>query len=105
MPRCEVCRSTVRSKDLKQIGPKGPIVCRWCREPKEIKMAETKDRKKVASLHIYEIPTQDGAVDHEVVLEGNYAGLELKFTTTFDQVREFFTQKRATGQKARLKSV
>lgn len=106
MPRCGICRQTVRSKDLKQIGPGGPVVCKWCREPKEIKVAETKrERKQIASIHIYEVPTRDGATDHEVVVEGNYAGLELKFTTTFDQVREFFTQKRATGQKARLKSV
>lgn len=69
-------------------------------------MAEkTEKRKKVMSFHIYEVPTQDGATDHEIEADITYAGLEVKFTTTFDQVREFFTQKRTPGQKAKLKSV
>lgn len=106
MPRCETCERSVHSSDLEHVGDL--LICSTCRRPKlfkEEKMAEKKERKEIASVHIFEVPTRDGATDHEVVVEGNYAGLELKFTTTFDQVREFFTQKRATGQKARLKSV
>lgn len=94
------------SADLEQVGP--AIICTKCRRPKLYKekdMAEMKDKKKVASLHIYEIPTDDGVTDYEVVAEANYAGLKVEFVTTFDQVREFFTQKRVPGKRAHLKSV
>jgi len=58
-------------------------------------MAETKtdQRKKLLSFHVYEIPAGSG-VDHEVEVEGSWGGMDLKYKTTFDKVREFFTQRR-----------
>jgi hypothetical protein len=104
MPRCEICEESVPSGDLKPVGPDGLIACTGCRRPKETEMADDK-RKKVGSFHIYEVPTEDGAVDHEVEADVAYSGLEVKFKTTFDKIRAFFTEKREKGQKAELKAV
>lgn len=77
-------------------------------------MAETRDpegkdyntnRKHIMSFHIYEVPTKDGARDHEIEVEAAMGGLNLRYNTTFDKVREFFTQKRETGKPATLKAV
>lgn len=100
MPLCEVCRKSVPKEDLKRSGRmNGLIACPACRaEPKEKKMAETKrEPKKIMSFHIYEIPVGDG-VDHEVEVEGGWGGMNLKFKTTFDKVRDFFTKRREQAE-------
>jgi hypothetical protein len=66
---------------------------------------KTNGRKKLMSFHIYEVPTSDGATDHEIEADIGYSGFELKFTTTFDKVRDFFTRRRTPGQKANLTAV
>jgi len=63
------------------------------------------DRKHVASCKIYEVPTADGARDHEVELEISMSGLAVRYNTTFDQVRRFFTETREKGKAADLKVV
>lgn len=103
MPKCAKCQNHVPAAELKLVH-ENPV-CKKCRQPTEVVMAEKADRKKVVSFHIYEIPTKDGGVDHEIEADIVYAGLSVNFTTTFDQVREFFTQKRAPGSKATLKAV
>jgi len=62
-------------------------------------------RKRVVSFSIYEIPTKDGAFDHEIEADVSFSGLDIRYNTTFDKVREFFTQKREKGKKASLKVV
>ena len=106
MPRCEDCRKSVPAADLKRAGRAGQTLCSHCRGPKEVIVAEkTEKRKTEKKKKTTKKKTQDGATDHEIEADITYAGLEVKFTTTFDQVREFFTQKRTPGQKAKLKSV
>jgi DNA-directed RNA polymerase subunit RPC12/RpoP len=102
MPRCPNCGDQARSYDLIMIG--NGIVCSGCRRPKivEGKMAE---KKQVVSLVLNEIPTPDNATDHEIAIKGGYGGLEIRFSTTFDKVRTFFTQQRERGKKAKLQSV
>lgn len=73
-------------------------------------MAETeydklKNRKRVMSFTIYEVPTKDGARDHEIEVETSIGGLNLQYTTTFDKVREFFTKQREKGKPASLRAV
>ena len=63
------------------------------------------ERKHVASCKIYEVPTADGAVDHEVELEISMSGLAVRYNTTFDSVRKFFTEQREKGKEAALKVV
>ena len=102
MPKCEKCKKSVKSSELFLAGER--LVCKPCFGGK--KMAETKtERKRVVSIHVYEIPTKDGARDHEVEVETSIGGLELKYATTFDKVREFFTEKRKEGEPAKLKCV
>jgi len=111
VPKCQVCQRSVKSNDLQQVGE--ILACGRCRRPKKLKedkVAETlydqaKDRKKVMSFHIFDIPTKDGARDHQVEAEVVVGGLNLQYTTTFDQVREFFTRQRERGQQAKLKAV
>ena len=110
MPLCGYCREPVPSHDLKRAGLElnGEMACSNCRRPKEIKMAEkTKagDRTKVAAVNIYEVKTADGGTDHELEFEGSWNGLDVRFKTTFDQVREFFTQRREEGESKPLRSV
>lgn len=102
MPRCEKCGSSVSSDTLQVVGD--VVVCAGCRKPKKVegKMAE---KKQLVSITLNEVPTKDNAVDHEVEVEGGYGGLEVKFRTTFDQIRRFFTQQREKGKKASLRSV
>jgi hypothetical protein len=66
-------------------------------------MAE--DKKQLVSITLNEVPTKDNAIDHEIEVEGGYGGLELRFKTTFDKIRAFFTQQRERGKKASLRSV
>lgn len=109
MPKCEVCQGSYPSTSLKKRGVYDVVTCPNCQEPKgRDTMAETKSErvgKKVMSLHIYEISTPDGGRDHEVEVEGSWGGAEVKFKTTIDKVREFFTKRRVEGHKAPLEVV
>ena len=97
MPKCQSCGNSVSSSLLANVG--GVVVCPDCGRPKlvEGKMA---DKKQLASITVNEVPTLDDAIDHEVNIEGAYGGLEVKFNTTFDKIRTFFTQEREKGKKA-----
>lgn len=88
MPSCEICQNQVPSYDLHNLGDE--IVCIDCRVRK-MKMAE---KKTLLTLNVFEVPTKDGGVDHEVEISGSWSGLDIKFKTTIDQVRDFFTEKR-----------
>lgn len=58
-------------------------------------MSSTKEEKRlVFSFEVYEFDTADGGVDHKIEVVGNYGGLNLQFTSTVDQVRDFFTKRR-----------
>lgn len=104
MPRCPTCGELAKKVDLAEVN--GKLACKSCRRPKAIKeMNMAENRKKLLSFHIFEVPTKDGAKDHEVEVEGTWGGLDLKYTTTFDKIREFFTQKREEGKPATLRSV
>jgi hypothetical protein len=111
MPKCPICSRNVKSNDLQRVGK--VLACKKCRRPKKIKetkMAENeydrlKGRKKLMSFHIYEVPTKDGARDHQIEVEVAAGGFNLQYITTFDQVRDFFTRHREKGKPARLKAV
>jgi len=102
MPRCQGCGNSVSSSALSLIGE--AAICPDCGK---LKLVEEKmsDKKQVLSITLNEISTPDSTTDHEVRIEGEYAGLEVKFKTTFDEVRAFFTQKREKDQRAKLQSV
>lgn len=92
MPRCQNCGNTARSYELREVG--AAVVCPVCRKPKSVgdKMADKKKRLVAVTLH--EVPTVDHEIDHELEIEGEYAGLEVRFKTTFDDIRTFFTKRR-----------
>lgn len=102
MPRCQNCGNSVNSWDLLLVNK--AVVCTDCRKPKIVE-GKMSDKKQMLSIVLNEIESPDNVIDHEVKIEGEYAGLELKFKTTFDEVRTFFTQKREKGQRAKLRSV
>lgn len=109
MPKCQKCGNSVKSEDLRAVGGVETLLCGGCRKPKEVekKMAENTvyEKRQIVSLALNEVPTKDGAVDHEVSINGGYGGLDIKFNTTFDKIRAFFTQQRERGKRASLKSV
>jgi hypothetical protein len=101
MPRCGNCGDTVHSYDLLVIN--GGVVCTKCSKPKQLG-CDVESKKRVVSVTLNEIQTPNNSIDHELSIEGEYGGLEVKFKATFDDIRSLFTQKRANG-KARLQSV
>jgi hypothetical protein len=52
------------------------------------------EKSKLVSVVLSEIAAPDDGIDHEISVEGGYGGLDIKFSATFDQIRDFFTQKR-----------
>lgn len=96
MPKCQSCGGSVSSASLRKVGT--AVVCPDCGKPRAVEGKMAENKKRVASVVLNEIPTSDGAVDHEVVIEGSYGGLEIKFDTTFDRVRDFFTKRREKAQ-------
>lgn len=103
MPKCQSCGNSVSSKTLLVVG--NAVVCPECRKPKEVEEKMAENKNQVMSITLNEVPTMDGVVDHELEIEGGYGGLEIKFKTTFDKIRTFFTQQRERGKKASLRSV
>jgi len=103
MPRCQNCGNAVRSYELRRVGD--TVICPECVRPKCVEDVMSDEKKRVLSVILNEVPTVDKAVDHEIEIEGGYGGLEVKFKTTFDDIRNFFTQKREKGSKSRLQSV
>ena len=106
MPRCEFCER--RTKAEKLVEYRGRVVCPRCAQP--LRLVEdpmsTKEeqqpitRKPVMSFHIFEVPTSDKAVDHEVEVIFCHAGLDIRYTTSFDRVRRFFAERREKGKAA-----
>jgi hypothetical protein len=110
MPNCPTCGGHARSSDLAEVGDS--LACRECRRPKEVKGGKKREKKMaemtkimIVSFNIYEVPTKDGAKDHQIEVEASVAGLSLQYVTTFDKVRKFFTEKREKGKPAVLKAV
>ncbi len=60
------------------------------------------NNNQLVSVVLNEIPAPDDEIDHEISIEGKYGGLNVKFSATFDQIRDFFTQRR---EKAALQLV
>lgn len=91
MPKCPNCGDAVSSSTLRAVG--NAVVCSECGRPKKVedRMATN---KQLLSVVLNEIPAPDDGIDHEISIEGRYGGLDVKFSSTFDQVREFFKQKR-----------
>lgn len=91
MPKCPNCGDAVSSSTLRAVG--NAVVCSECGRPKKVedRMATN---KQLVSVVLKEVPTPDAETDHEISIEGKYGGLDVKFSATFDQIREFFTQKR-----------
>ena len=98
MPRCQSCGKSVSSDTLRKVDT--AVVCAVCGRPKPVEGKMSEEKKRVLSVVLSEVPTDDEAVDHEVMVESSYGGLDIKFNTTFDKVRDFFTQKREKGKKA-----
>jgi hypothetical protein len=103
MPLCPCCNNPVKSDELRQVN--GTVACRMCRRPKDTEEKKMAEKTLLMSFHIYETPTKDGAKDHSVEVEACYAGLNLKYETTFDKVRKFFTEMREKGKTASLKAL
>ena len=105
MPLCTVCKRTTPSRNLRRCGEE--VKCPRCRINlslvEDSKMAEEKAGRKVFSVHINEHETEKG-VDHLIAVEASYGGLDLRFKSTIDQVREFFTERRVEG-KGRLEAL
>lgn len=100
MPKCPNCRNSVRSYELISVG--NTVTCAVCYGTGEDSMAE---KKQVVSVTLAEVTTPDKVIDHEIAVEGSYRGLEVKFATTFDELRDFFTQRREKGKRAAIRSV
>lgn len=103
MPKCPNCGNSARSYELRVVSD--TLVCHECARPKAVEDSMLSDKKRLVSFALNEIPTPDNALDHEIEFEGGYGGLEIKFNTTFDRVRTFFTKQREKGKKAELKTL
>lgn len=103
MPRCQSCGERADRYSLRKVSD--AVVCTRCSRPKAVEGNMAENKKQLLSVVLNEVPTPDGVVDHEVSIQGAYGGLELKYDTTFDKVRTFFTQKREEGRKAELAAV
>lgn len=103
MPRCQNCGNSARSYELREVG--AAVVCPTCRKPKSVEDKMVDKKKRLVSLTLSEVPTPDKAADHEIDFEGGYGGLEVRFNTTFDKVRAFFTQKREKGKRAEFRTI
>lgn len=99
MPRCTGCRETKRSTDLEKVKGRGAL-CGKCRRPLRLvedlmkEKPERDNNRLVFSVNVYELDTPDGGIDHRVEVSGNYGGLNLRFSSTVDEIRDFFTKKR-----------
>lgn len=90
MPKCPCCGESVNSFDLSPVN--GEAVCGQCSTPHPV--SELKEKRTLATVAVRETPSSDGTTDHELEVAGSYGGLDLKFSTTFDEIREFFTRRR-----------
>lgn len=95
MPKCPNCGDSVRSSILRTDGD--AVVCPECGRPKKVEDGMATN-KQLLSVVLNEIPAPDDGIDHEISIEGRYGGLDVKFSSTFDQIREFFTQKRESRE-------
>lgn len=55
---------------------------------------ERDNNRLIFGMNVYEVDMPDGGVDHRIEVSGNYGGLNLQFSSTLDQVRDFFTRRR-----------
>lgn len=55
---------------------------------------EKREDRHLARFDIFEFDTEDGGTDHRIEAMFAYGGLELRYDTTFDKVRQFFTEAR-----------
>lgn len=90
MPKCPCCGESVNSFDLSPVN--GEAVCGGCSTPHVV--PEPKEKRTLANVAVREVATSDGGTDHELEVASSYGGLQLKFSTTFDEIRDFFTRRR-----------
>lgn len=102
MPKCQNCGESVSSEDLRVIEDN--VVCVECGGPKDVG-SSIADKRQVAAITLNEVPAPNNVVDYEIAVEGGYAGLEIRFHTTFDKVRSFFTQQRSKKKRPLLQSI
>jgi hypothetical protein len=55
---------------------------------------ERDNNRLIFGMNVYEVDMPDGSVDHKIEVNGNLGGLNLQFSSTVDQIRDFFTKKR-----------
>lgn len=104
MPKCPNCGSAAHSYELLVVGD--AIACPSCLDPRNMEGKMAEEKKQLMSMTLSEVQESvGGAPDHEVIIEGSYAGLEIKFNTTFDKIRTFFTQRREKSGKTTLQAV
>jgi DNA-directed RNA polymerase subunit M/transcription elongation factor TFIIS len=97
MPRCQNCGSTAHSYDLRIVDD--AVVCSKCGRPKLVEDDMATKKKRLVSVTLHEVSTADYETDHELEIEGEYAGLEVRFKTTFDDIRTFFTKRREAASR------
>jgi hypothetical protein len=98
-------------KGLQKIGDE--LACYECRKLKlvpdtEAKMSEDKignaqkaPLKKLVELQLFEVPTSDGGVDHQVIASVKAGGVLFCYETTVDTIRKFFTERRRVAAEKR----
>lgn len=101
MPRCPSCKEHVCPESLILVG--GSLACCECRKLKlvpdtEAKMIEEKEgqkqqqgRTKLLDVQLFAI---DGGRDHQVEASVKVGGALFVYSTTFDKIRKFFTERR-----------
>ena len=60
--------------------------------------------RKVLSIDVFEVPDTGAGKDYRVFMTGNHGGLTMKYETTINDVREFFTEFKHKNDKS-LKEV
>ena len=117
MPRCPSCTEHVCPEGLKEVG--GKLACCECRQLKlvpgtEAKMSELKSAerdpqtaavpKKLVDIQLFEVSTE-GGIDHQISASIRTGGISLNYSTTFDAIRKFFTERRRRVEESKKKSV
>lgn len=92
MPKCYYCCTSVPGPDLKEVQ-RDQLACSDCRQPTEVTVAQ---RKPVISLQVFEVEekTPDGKSNYEIEASVKLGSLKLEWSTTTDDVRTYFTERR-----------
>lgn len=92
MPKCYFCRTSVPGPDLKEVR-RNQLACQGCRQPTEVTVSK---RKPIMSLQVFEVEerTPDGKSNYEIEASVQMGSLKLEWSTTTDDVRAYFTERR-----------